>query len=129
MARPRLLLVDDEPTLGDYLARAASECGFDAEVTGDDREFRDSFIRERPEIVALDLGMPGMDGVELLRFLADQQYLSPVLIVSGHDRRVLESAFRLGEALGLTMAGPLQKPVRLDELEIILGRLRAGLGA
>lgn len=129
MARPRLLLVDDEPSLGDYLARAATECGFDAEVTGDDREFRDSFVKGRPEIVALDLGMPGMDGVELLRFLADQQYSSPVLIVSGHDRRVLESAFRLGEALGLTMAGPLQKPVRLDELEIVLGRLRAGLGA
>ena len=129
MARPRLLLVDDEPSLGDYLAGAARECGFDAEVTGNDRQFRDSFVKDRPEIVALDLGMPGMDGVELLRFLADQQYSSPVLIVSGHDRRVLESAFRLGEALGLTMAGPLQKPVRLDELEIVLGRLRAALGA
>jgi DNA-binding response OmpR family regulator len=129
MARPRLLLVDDEPTLGDYLARAAMECGFDAEVTGDDRGFRESFVKDRPEIVALDLGMPGMDGVELLRFLAEHQYSGPVLIVSGHDRRVLESAFRLGEALGLTMAGPLQKPVRLDELEIVLGRLRAGIGA
>jgi DNA-binding response OmpR family regulator len=129
MARPRLLLVDDEPSLADFLARAAAECGFDAEVTGDDRQFRESFLKDRPEIVALDLGMPGMDGVELLRFLAEQEYSSPVLIVSGHDRRVLESAFRLGEALGLTMAGPLQKPVRLDELEIMLGRLRAGIGA
>lgn len=129
MARPRLLLVDDEPSLAEFLARAASECGFEAEITGNDREFRDSFLRSRPEIVALDLGMPGMDGVELLRFLADQLYSSPVLIVSGHDRRVLESAFRLGEALGLTMAGPLQKPVRLDELEIVLGRLRATIGA
>jgi DNA-binding response OmpR family regulator len=129
MARPRLLLVDDEPSLGDYLARAATECGFDAEVTGDDRRFRDAFVGSRPDGVALDLGMPGMDGVELLRFLAEERFAGPVLIVSGHDRRVLESAFRLGEALGLTMAGPLQKPVRLDELEIVLGRLRAGLGA
>ncbi len=129
MAGPRLLLVDDEPSLGDYLARAAIECGFDPEVTGDDAAFRAAFLRERPDIVALDLGMPGMDGVELLRFLADEDYSSPVLIVSGHDRRVLESAFRLGEALGLNMAGPLQKPVRLDELEIFLGRLRAGIGA
>jgi len=129
MARPRLLLVDDEPSLAEFLARAASESGFDAQVTRDDREFRDSFLRLRPEIVALDLGMPGMDGVELLRFLADEEYSSPVLIVSGHDRRVLESAFRLGEALGLQMAGPLQKPVRLDELEIVLGRLRSRIGA
>ena len=40
-----------------------------------------------------------------------------MLIISGFDRRVLESAFRLGEALGLNMAGPLEKPVRLEELE------------
>jgi hypothetical protein len=48
-----------------------------------------------------------MDGVELLRFLADEDFRAPVLIVSGFDRRVLESAFRLGEALGLNMAGPV----------------------
>ena len=71
--------------------------------------------------------MPGMDGVELIRFLAEQDYRSPVLIVSGFDRRVLESAFRLGEALGLTMAGPLEKPVRLEELEALLGQLKATL--
>jgi DNA-binding response OmpR family regulator len=129
MERPRLLLVDDEPSLADFLARAAIECGFEPQIAVDDREFRDYFLEKRPDMVALDLGMPGMDGVELLRFLSDQEYSSPVLIVSGHDRRVLESAFRLGEALGLHMAGPLQKPVRLDELEIVLGRLRAAIGA
>lgn len=129
MAQPRLLIVDDEPSLADFLASAAQECGFEAQVTRDDREFRDAFTETRPDMVALDLGMPGMDGVELLRFLADGDYKNPVLIVSGFDRRVLESAFRLGEALGLNMAGPLEKPVRLDELEIVLGRLKAGLDA
>ena len=78
-------------------------------------------------MVALDLGMPGMDGVELIRFLADQDYGSPVLIVSGFDRRVLESAFRLGEALGLTMVGPIEKPIRLADLEALLGQLKATL--
>jgi CheY-like chemotaxis protein len=68
-----------------------------------------------------------MDGVELLRFLAEQEYRAPVLIVSGFDRRVLESAFRLGEALGLNMAGPVEKPVRLDALEQVLSQLRANL--
>jgi hypothetical protein len=70
-----------------------------------------------------------MDGVELLRFLADEEYRSPVLIVSGFDRRVLESAFRLGEALGLTMAGPVEKPVRLARLEELLTDLKATLSA
>ena len=68
-----------------------------------------------------------VDGVELLRFLADEDFRGPVLIISGFDRRVLESAFRLGEAQGLNMAGPLEKPVRLEELETVLKRLQAML--
>ena len=127
MAQPRLLLIDDEPALADFLADAARECGFEPVVTSDDAQFRDTFIAEPPDMVALDLGMPGMDGVELLRFLAEQEYHSPVLIVSGFDRRVLESTFRLGEALGLNMAGPVEKPVRLDALEQVLSQLRANL--
>ena len=127
MAQPRLLLIDDEPVLAEFMANAAAGTGFDPVVTSDDGQFRDEFLAERPDMVALDLGMPGMDGVELIRFLAEQDYRAPVLIVSGFDRRVLESAFRLGEALGLTMAGPLEKPVRLEQLEAMLTRLKATL--
>lgn len=127
MPQPRLLLIDDEPALAEYLANAARSCGFDPIVTAHDQEFRDAFVANRPEMVALDLGMPGMDGVELTRFLAAQDYRGPVLIVSGFDRRVLESAFRLGEALGLQMVGPIEKPVRFDALEEILSRLKSTL--
>lgn len=127
MAQPRLLLIDDEPVLADFMADAATGAGFDPIVTSEDSQFREEFLARRPEMVALDLGMPGMDGVELIRFLAEQDYRSPVLIVSGFDRRVLESAFRLGEALGLSMAGPLEKPVRLEQLETLLTQLKATL--
>ena len=127
MPQPRLLLIDDEPALADYLAEAASGCGFEPVITSYDDEFRKAYLDRHPDVVALDLGMPGMDGVELLRFLADQGYRAPVLIVSGFDRRVLESAFRLGEALGLRMFGPLEKPVRLDQLEDMLNQLRTAV--
>src|SRR5690242_12940020 len=127
MPQPRLLLIDDEPALADYLAKAAQSCGFEPIVTARDQDFRDALVANRPEMVALDLGMPGMDGVELTRFLADQNYRGPVLIVSGFDRRVLESAFRLGEALGLNMVGPVEKPVRFEALEEILSKLKATL--
>jgi DNA-binding response OmpR family regulator len=127
MSQPRLLLIDDEPALADYLANAARSCGFEPIVTARDQDFRDALVSIRPEMVALDLGMPGADGVELTRFLADQNYRGPVLIVSGFDRRVLESAFRLGEALGLNMVGPVEKPVRFEVLEDLLSRLKATL--
>ena len=119
MTRPRLLLIDDEPQLAAFVANAARLCGFDPISTDRDDDFRGRFVEHRPEMVALDLGMPGMDGVELLRFLADHGFGGPVLIISGFDRRVLESAFRLGEALGLRMVGPIEKPARLDTLEAI----------
>jgi DNA-binding response OmpR family regulator len=126
MRQPRLLVIDDEPALADFVAQAGAGCGFQPILTADDAGFREAFRAERPELVVLDLGMP-VDGVELLRFLAEEENPAPVLIISGFDRRVLESAFRLGEALGLTMLGPLEKPVRLDDLERVLNEVRPSL--
>ena len=85
MSQPRLLLIDDEPVLAEFMANAALDSGFEPVVTSEDGEFRDAFLASRPDMVALDLGMPGMDGVELIRFLAEQDYRAPVLIVSGFD--------------------------------------------
>lgn len=127
MPQPRLLLIDDEPALADFLASAAKESGFDPLIAKHDQQFREAFLDRTPDMVAVDLGMPGMDGIELIRFLASNGYSAPVLIVSGFDRRVLESAFRLGEALGLTMVGPVEKPIRFDALQDMLSRLRATL--
>ena len=122
MTQPRLLLIDDEPALAAFVANAAALSGFEPVVANDDALFREQFQAETPGMVALDLGMPGMDGVELLRFLSAESFKGPVLIISGFDRRVLESAVRLGEALGLEMVGPLEKPVRLELLEAILNK-------
>lgn len=129
MKQPQLLLIDDEPALAEFIAAAANECGYEPILTSDDGQFREEFLASRPDMVALDLGMPGMDGIELLRFLADRQFGGPVLIISGFERRVLESAFRLGEALGLTMAGPIEKPVRLKDLEELLKGLKPTLAS
>ena len=126
MRQPRLLVIDDEPALADFVAHVASDCGFLPILTADDSGFRAAFRAERPDILVLDLGMP-VDGVELLRFLAAEDNRAPVLIISGFDRRVLESAFRLGEALGQQMLGPLEKPVRAAALERLLTEVRPSL--
>src|SRR4051812_44208821 len=125
MTQPRLLLIDDEPALAQFLATAAEDSGFLPRITSRDQDFREDFLAERPDLVALDLGMPGMDGVELLRFLAEQDFKSPVLIVSGFDRRGVGAAFRLGGALGPGVGGAVEKPVRLEELETVLNQLRS----
>jgi CheY-like chemotaxis protein len=123
--RPRLLLIDDEPLVGRFIAHAAEECGYEATVTISAESFRSRYAAAAPDVVVVDLAVPGCDGVELLRFLADQGCRAKVLIVSGFDPRVLESALRLGEAMGLDMAGPLTKPVRLQAFAEALGPARA----
>ena len=120
LANPRLLLIDDEPALAEFVANAAQISGFEPVIANDDASFRKAFGDAAPAMVVLDLGMPETDGVEFLRFLAEQSFDGPVLIISGFDRRILESAFRLGSALGLTMVGPLEKPTRLSDLEALL---------
>jgi DNA-binding response OmpR family regulator len=108
------------------MAAAARMTGYAPTIAADQLSFEQAFGADLPDVVVLDLGMPKTDGVEYLRYLADRNFAGPVLIVSGFDRRVLESAFRLGTELGLQMAGPLEKPVRLDDLESLLTSLKTG---
>lgn len=124
-SQPLLLLIDDEPFVGRFLSHAAEECGYRALATATADSFKREYRLLQPDVIALDLAMPGGDGVELLRFLAAEQCKAPVLIVSGFDRRVLESSMRLGDKLGLNMIGPLAKPILVAELQEVLGSVRA----
>ena len=124
MSARHLLLIDDEPAFGRFIAHAAETGGFTAHVTMSAEPFMQKYRDLKPEAVALDLGMPQVDGVELLRFLAGEKCTAPVIIISGFDRRVLDSSVRLGSALGLNMVGPLEKPVRLQELLDLLDQIK-----
>jgi DNA-binding response OmpR family regulator len=122
-ARKRLLLIDDELSVARFIAHAAEECGYEAIITVSAESFRSQYLACDPDVVVLDLALPRSDGVELLRFLAEEKCRALVLPISGFDQRVLEAAMRLGTALGLRMTGPLQKPVRLQQLiEAMQGR-------
>jgi CheY-like chemotaxis protein len=67
--------------------------------------------------------MPGTDGIELLRWLAETGCKARIAIISGFDRRVLEAAGRLGEASGLIISDKLSKPIRLVAMRQALQRL------
>lgn len=116
----RLLIIDDEPGIARIIQKVAESCGFDVTLTTDADQFLDRFMEEEPDVIMMDLSMPGMDGVELLRFLATAKCRAHVFIVSGFDLRVLETTGRLGSSLGLKIAGTITKPVRVAELRSAL---------
>ena len=120
----RLLVIDDEPMVGRFIAHAAEAHGLEAAMTISAEAFRRDHERLDPDIVVLDLAMPGGDGIELLRFLAARRSRAAVVVLSGFDTRVLDAAVRLGRSIGLNMAPPLAKPVTVDDL---LGAIRAAL--
>jgi len=115
-----LLAFDDELDFLDLIEQVATGVGFQVLTARTTAEFFDQIERRRPSLVLLDLKMPGMDGVEVIRNLARLAIDTGVLLVSGMDQRVLVSARQVGESLGLKMLGFLQKPILLEDLEALL---------
>jgi CheY-like chemotaxis protein len=123
MTGKHLLVVDDEPAVGRIIAKVASGCGYSVTLTDNGDQFVEALIAREPDVIMLDLSMPGSDGVELLRFLAASKCRARIFVISGFDPRVLETSGKLGSALGLSIAGTLHKPVRVAELRSALAGL------
>ena len=116
----RIVIIDDEPAFGEVIGSVAEGCGYNVSVTTDPEAFKQAMAGPEPAMVVLDLSMPKTDGIELLRHLAAIGTGARILIISGFDRRVTETAANLGRELGLNMLAPLSKPVRIDELRSLL---------
>ena len=123
MQRRKLLVVDDEPAILALIKRAGEACGYEVIATSRAGDFKQLFLSTQIDVIGLDLGMPDVDGIELLRFLAEEQCQSQLVIISGFDRRILDTALRLGEALGLKIAGTFAKPVKMAVLRNLLTQL------
>ena len=116
----RLLVIDDEPDICEFIKDAAEGTGFEVTATSDPDDFRSGYRDFSPTVIILDLHIPDTDGVELLRYLAEDQCGAGILLISGVDSRVLRTARRLGASRGLNMLGSLQKPIMLHELDATL---------
>lgn len=122
----RLLIIDDEVGLAKVIAKGGKLSGYEATYTDDPKEFLRLLSEWRPSVVVVDLQMPSMDGIELLRVMAENRCSANIIVCSGIDARTLETARRLGTELGLQMAGVLAKPVRMSELNDVLSGLSLG---
>jgi EAL domain-containing protein (putative c-di-GMP-specific phosphodiesterase class I) len=121
----RLLVVDDDSEVGAFFGQVGEDLGFETKVMLDPGRFAETVLDFSPTVILLDLQMPGRDGIELLRELSTLGRNPKVLIASGLDSRVLTTASELGISMGVDVAGAFCKPIALDELEVLLIRLKS----
>ncbi|MEX0729422.1 MAG: EAL domain-containing response regulator [Aquisalimonadaceae bacterium] len=106
----RLLILDDDPLVGDTMQRIAEFAGVAAQFVTDHVEFFQLVEDWQPSHIALDLVMPDMDGVEVMRELERRGCSARIIITSGVGSRVLDAAGRSAAEHGLAIAGVLAKP-------------------
>jgi len=113
----RVLIIEDEDTLREQICERFKEEGFAIDAAGDGEEGL-YLAREMPiDVAVIDLGLPGLDGMEIIRKVREEGHLYPILILTARDRwqdRV--------EGLEAGADDYLGKPFHLEEL---LARVRA----
>jgi len=118
--RGRLAVLDDEAMFCEFVGEAADLCGYDTFFTTRPEEFFQHLERRPAAVIVLDLLMPGMNGMQALRRLAEDGVRANILLASGADSQTLDSAISLGRAEGLNMTGIIRKPIDLDALRDLL---------
>ncbi len=77
-----------------------------------------------PDVIVCDIDMPGMDGVEFIRHVAERRLASAVVIASGLEERVLETVRAASQGYGLQVLGAVAKPLTTASLERMLAAFR-----
>ena len=116
MSKPRVLIVEDDTEIADVLRRSLRIEGYDVKVSGDGSEALGEASVFAPDAVVLDLGLPGMDGIEVSRRLREDGDV-PILMLTARD-----SLDDRVEGLDSGADDYLVKPFEREEL---LARLRA----
>ncbi|MFI4935767.1 MAG: response regulator [Caulobacterales bacterium] len=116
--RPRILIIDDEPQMHRFLQPALTAAGFEVLRADDGAAGLKAIATGAPDAVVLDLGLPDMDGKDLLR-AARAFYAGPVLVLSAREREAEKIA-----SLDIGADDYVQKPFGVGEL---LARLRVAL--
>ena len=120
MSKNRVLVIDDDARIGRIVQRVANKLRVDTSVIDNPDLFESTYLRYQPNIIFLDLQMPRLDGVELLRKLAENDCKAAIILMSGMDKSVLETAIKFGQSLSLQMVGTLSKPMNIVDLERVL---------
>lgn len=118
MAGESILIVDDSPEIVDFLVALLKPLGYVLSWTGDGREGLTKAIYEKPDLVLLDLNLPGISGIAILEALHQRGLDTPVIVMTFHgSESVVTRALRLGAR------GYLVKPFEVDDILAAIERV------
>ena len=113
----RILLVDDEPDVRDILQMFLADLGYAVETAADGSQALKAFYQRRHHLVLSDIKMPGMNGIELLRWVKEKDPETEVILITGHGDMALAI-----ESLKNDAADFITKPIDHDVLEFSIAR-------
>ncbi len=116
----RVLIIDDDHLVGAMLVAHSRAAGFDAKVTDDPEVFYELVRDWKPTFVVVDLVMGEVDGLTVLKALAEMRSDAAVVIASGMGAKILDSARQFAAASGLAYGGILHKPFRRTDVAAVL---------
>jgi EAL domain-containing protein (putative c-di-GMP-specific phosphodiesterase class I)/CheY-like chemotaxis protein len=125
--QPVLLALDDDRDIAETLCEIGTRAGFRGIASTEPARLRELVAAARPDVIILDLQMPGEDGVSALRHLADAHSTAKIFLVTGMDERTIAAAEQYGLRRGLAVLGTLQKPFEPDELLAKLERAHVAI--
>ncbi len=121
----RVLVVEDHGFQRRMALRLLAELGVDAVWQAADGAAALALLerlQRPPDVVLVDLDMPGMDGIEFIGHLAQRRLARGLALVSALDPALLNTVQTMAEAYGLRVLGSIEKPLTADKLRAVLAR-------
>jgi CheY-like chemotaxis protein len=112
----RLLVVDDEQVICDLVRDVAKPMGFTVRTTTLAMDFQRLYREFQPTDIVLDVVMPEVDGIELVRWLAAEGTRARLTVMTGYNPKYLEFASLVARGAGSLKLNTLTKPVHVARL-------------
>ena len=116
---PRILVIDDDEQLLLLVRQILQKEGYDVSSTADGPHGIEIYKRERPDLVLLDIGLPSMDGIEVLKTIISHDESAKVVVFTAYGAEWTST-----EAYSSGACDFIEKPVRPD---VLLERIRCAL--
>jgi EAL domain-containing protein (putative c-di-GMP-specific phosphodiesterase class I)/FixJ family two-component response regulator len=122
----KVFIIDDDFQIVEMLSQFIEMLGYEVEGFTNAVDFFKNYPQESHDCaIMLDLNMPGMDGIEVIRKLAERRSKFPLILISGYDTSVLHSAEKLAHAHNLQIIESLTKPISFLRLEALFERINS----